>query len=288
MLIISKNISEKIDTELVEAIDSIRLIADEYHIPFFLVGAKARDIFFSLLFGIASRRATLDVDLGIKVNTWDEVAVLTESMTASSHFVKVSERISRYRHRNGTLIDIVPFGPVERPIGKVKWPASDAVMTTTGFDEAYLSAVTVRIRNSPPLDITVCTPPSMVILKLIAWDEKYPERTRDAQDIYFIMQQYIEAGNDARLYAEDSDLLEEEQFDYAKTSPRLLGRDLATIANSETLTLVLSLLERELQRQADSSLVADMVRGEYAANEAFQTALNLLNELKRGIMERRK
>jgi predicted nucleotidyltransferase len=247
---------------LVAAIGGIKKIADARGIQFFLVGASARDLFFSLLFNIRSSRATMDVDLGIQVGSWEEVLSIIGDMEAAGLFTKVPEKMSRYRHMNGTLIDIVPFGSLERPAGKVRWPADDAVMTTTGFDEAFDYAVVLRINNSPIMDVKICTPPAMVILKLIAWDEKYPERTRDAQDIYFITQKYIDAGNEVRLYNEDKDLIEEDGYDYELSSPRLLGRDIGALAHAETYALVMAILDREIMAEADSRLIADMIQGE--------------------------
>jgi predicted nucleotidyltransferase len=138
------------------------------------------------------------------------------------------------------------------------------------------------------VDIKVCTPPAMTILKLIAWDEKYPERTRDAQDIYFIMQKYIEAGNEVRLYGEDRDLIDEDDYDYELSSPRMLGRDIAVLAHAETLALVMRILDREIAAEAESRLVVDMLKGKLRYQEDFSTALKFLSELKRGIIERRK
>ena len=282
-----KDISAKINPEIVEALACIKNVADQLDIPFFLVGAKARDLFFSLLFDIPTGRATFDIDLGVKMNSWDEAAKLVEGITATPYFTHVHKIQSRFRHTNGTLIDIVPFGPLENPSGKVQWPSEDAVMTTIGFEEAYKYSQTVRLSITPPLDVNICTPPAMVMLKLIAWNEKYPERSKDAQDIEFILKQYIDAGNDSRLHGEDSDLLEE-GFDYENASARILGRDITKIATDETLSMLLKILERETSSKSDFRLITDMLKNSGLFKDRFEPARNLLLQLKLGITERRK
>jgi predicted nucleotidyltransferase len=278
------DISTKIDPAIVEVLSCIKDIADKLGIPFFLVGAKARDLFFSLLFDIQTTRATLDIDLGIKVNSWDEVSKLINGILSTSLFSPVNNIKSRFKHNNGTLIDIVPFGMLEKPIGKIQWPTEDAIMTTNGFEEAYEYSQIIRIRTSPILDIRVCTPPAMVMLKLIAWNEKYPERAKDAQDIEFILKQYIDAGNDSRLHGEDKDLLVE-GFDYEKASARILGRDIAKIATAETISVLLEILERETNSKSEFRLITDMLKGRGSFEDLFATTLSLLRELQTGISE---
>jgi len=127
----------------------------------------------------------------------------------------------------------------------------------------------------------------MLMLKLIAWNEKYPERPKDAQDIEFILKQYIDAGNDSRLHGEDSDLLEE-GFDYENASARILGRDIAKIATDETLSMLLEILDREASSKSDFRLITDMLKNSGLFKDRFEPARNLLLQLKLGITERRK
>lgn len=159
-------------------------------------------------------------------------------------------------------------------------------MTTIGFAEAFKYSLSVCLINDPPLDVRICTPPAMVMLKLIAWDEKYPEREKDAQDIEFIASHYIDAGNDSRLDEEDTDLREEEHFDYEMASARILGRDIAKIAGAETLSLLLTILERETKEDSNFRLVTDMNRNSNLFEERFEQNRSILLQLKLGRTDR--
>lgn len=118
-MITYKDISNRIEPVIIAVLALIKDIADRLGIPFFLVGAKARDLFFSELFDIKTVRASLDIDIGIRVNSWDEVSGLIEGMVSTGQFEPVNKVRSRLRHTNKTLVDIVPFGTIESPSGKV-------------------------------------------------------------------------------------------------------------------------------------------------------------------------
>jgi predicted nucleotidyltransferase len=126
------------------------------------------------------------------------------------------------------------------------------------------------------------------MLKLIAWNEKYPERAKDAQDIRYIMQHYIDAGNADRLDSEDSDLRKEKDFDYEKASARILGRDIAKIAIDEAVSLLLEILKRETDSNLEFHLITDMLREGGLFEDYFEPTRTLLLQLKLGITEHRK
>jgi predicted nucleotidyltransferase len=285
-MIISEDISSKIEPSVGDVLGLIKEVADQASIPFFLIGAKARDLFFSAIFDIPTKRASLDLDIAIKVKTWEEVAKLVELLLATGQIKQHPKLQFRFTHDNGTLFDIVPFGDIERPTGKVQWPSDDAIMTTIGFEEAFDCSMNVQIKKEPRLEIRICTPPSLVILKLISWNEKYPERAKDAQDVDYIMRLYIEAGNDERLYAADSDISKEEGYDYNLASARLLGRDISKIGGARSLPLVTEILERETAENSEFKLITDMNRGETFSADRFEQTRALVTELLRGIKER--
>ncbi len=285
MATISKDVSGKIEKPIVDALAMISEISSNLELPFFLIGAKARDIFFSALFDIPTHRATLDVDIGIKAKSWEDAKRLVDDLTATGEFVRVKGLQFRLKHTNGVVVDVIPFGELESPQGKIQWPDDDAVMTTTGFDEAFEYSMHVRIRTDLPLDVRICSPPAMVVLKLIAWEEKYPERADDAVDIKYILENYLEADNDKRLYGEDSDLHDEKDFDYGRASARILGRDVAKIVTPVTMATILEILDRETNEKSDFRLIIDMMRGN-SREGSFEETLSLLNQLKQGIIDR--
>lgn len=282
---ISNDISNKISKPIVDVLVQIKEIAESLRIPFFLVGASARDMFFSALFDVKTRRASLDVDIGIMVSSWEEVTRLIDALVATAQFAPINQLRSKLRHQNQTLVDIVPFGTLESPSGKVQWPGSNAMMSTMGFEDAFKYSIAVQIKKDPVVVVRISTPPALAMLKLIAWDEKYPERAKDAQDILYILESYIDAGNDGRLDDEDADLREEEDFDYSMASARIVGRDIARIASADTMSAVLEIVERETDTTSDFKLLTDMTRGGAYDEDRFEQNLRLLQQLRLGLTE---
>jgi predicted nucleotidyltransferase len=68
MTIISHNLTDKIDEKTVALLSEIDIIARDLKLAFFIVGATARDILLQHDHGIHTRRATLDVDIGVFVS----------------------------------------------------------------------------------------------------------------------------------------------------------------------------------------------------------------------------
>ncbi|MBW2653158.1 MAG: hypothetical protein JRC57_08775, partial [Deltaproteobacteria bacterium] len=87
------------------------------------------------------------------------------------------------------------------------------------------------------------------------------------------------------LYNEERDLVGED-FDYTRASARLLGRDIATIANPKTTETVLEILNRETGEQDRYRLVEDMLRSGSPFNDDFDEKLQLLEELKSGFLDK--
>jgi predicted nucleotidyltransferase len=154
-----------------------------------------------------------------------------------------------------------------------------------GFEEAYEYSITFRLSSDPELDIKSASLPGLAIMKLISWNEKYPNRKRDAEDLLFIMNKYEEAGNTERLYEEDLPLLQEEGFDTTLAGTRLLGRDMAKIADPKTFLIVKEILDDETKEMSQYKLISDMMREAGISDARFDGILVLLTKLREGFVE---
>ena len=111
------DLSGKIDQQTVDALLAVKKEADTSGIPFFIVGAAARDIILKHCYGIEPKRMTTDVDIGVSVASWEQFNQLTDSLMASGQFSATSER-QRFSF-DKLLIDIVPFGPLADEHGRI-------------------------------------------------------------------------------------------------------------------------------------------------------------------------
>jgi predicted nucleotidyltransferase len=278
------NLSGKIEKPTVDTLYLLKGIADSFGIPFFVVGAFARDLILKHRYGIEPRRMTTDIDLGVEVTSWEQFKKLKESLIATGQFSLTSEK--QRLHCGTILIDILPFGPITDEDKKISWPPEhEIIMSMVGFEEAYEYSITVRLSSDPELDIKLASLPGLAIMKLISWKEKYPDRKRDAEDLLLIMNKYEEAGNSERLYGEELPLLLEEGFDTQMAGTRLLGRDMAKMSDPQTLRNIISILDAETGDQIHYRLVRDMIRETGRPETKFDEILRQLEKLRQGILE---
>lgn len=279
------NISGKIDKQTIEALTMVKGIADSLNIPFFMVGASARDFILEHCYGIKPRRMTRDIDLGVEVASWEQFNQLKDSLIATGKFTHDKKEQQRF-HCDSIIVDIVPFGSITDENKKISWPPEHEIfMSMFGFKEAYEHAVLVRLSTEPPLDIKIPTLPGLALMKIISWNDRPSERQRDADDLLFIMHKYEDAGNRERLFDEEQSMLMEEEFNTQLAGIRLLGRDMARISDLETLKVVTEILENETGEQSQYKLITDMIRGALMFHERFEEILQQVEKLKQGIVE---
>lgn len=281
---ISYNLSGRIDPVLVDILSLVNQEAASRGMLFFVVGATARDILLNHCHAIRSRRATRDLDIGVEVAGWDEFRQLSEALIATGRFTADKEP---YRLLYGRFpVDIVPYGGVSPDKQTISWPPDhQVVMSIMGFQEAYDYGITVRLNEDPALDVKVPTIPGMVMMKLISWHDRYPERPKDAEDLLFLLEHYAEAGNEDRLFDNEVDLLQAERFDLTFAGIRLLGRDLASMTTVATGEVIKSILDIETDEQQRFRLIQDMARGAHF-HDRSDNCLAKLKKLHEGFMER--
>lgn len=278
------DLSGKIDQQTVTTLSIVKKVADALHIPFFIVGASARDFILKHCYGIESRRMTMDIDIGVEVASWEQFNKLTESLLSTP---KISSVTKPQKFRcDSNFFDIIPFGKITDKNRRTSWPPEHEIfMNMLGFKEAYENSITVRLSSSPELDIKLPTLPGLVLMKIISWKDKYPERKNDAEDLLLIIREYGRAGNFDRLFDKEQELLEEENFDVINAGIRLLGRDMAKIADQNTLSAVRNILDGETEERSQFKLVTDMITGTPTFLDKFDDILFQVKKLRQGLVE---
>jgi predicted nucleotidyltransferase len=233
------------------------------------------------VFGIDARRATHDVDFAIALANWDQFQALKSALVATGDFAPATDKVHllHYKpaeHGNAFPLDLIPFGGVERAAHQIAWPPDmDVVMNVTGYAEALASALDVDTGNG--LVIRVVSIPSLAALKLLAWDERGLQDNKDAQDLFFLLKHYHEAGNTDRLWDEAYGLLEACAFDPALAGAALLGQDIRIVLLEGSLHALLAILADTRKRDR---LVVHMTR--FAGLES-DTADKLLVQFELGL-----
>lgn len=244
---ISLDLSGKTDKVAVSALRRIHQITSSMNIPFFVVGATARDILLEVHCGIESKRATVDIDVAVFIENWDQLNHLKDELIGATDFAPTKD-IQRLLYKKRLPVDIVPFGGVAEKGDLLEWPPDGSIkMSVTGFRECFQHTFLVRISDKPKLRVKVVSLAGLTILKLISWTDNSARRQKDASDLVFIIRNYLDAGNLDRLFEEAPDIVDSGDYDYEAGAARLLGRDISKIAFASTTDKLIEILKRESQ-----------------------------------------
>lgn len=280
----STDLSGKTKEENLDALSIINDVSSEFGIPFFIIGATARDIILHG-HGIATTRATVDVDLGVMVSNWEEYQKLKGGLIKTGVFIETHE-YHRLIFNSVTPIDMIPFGPISESNDSISWPPdNEPTLSIIGFKEVYDNSQFATLRSKPMLKVRIAGLAGLAILKLISWDERYPERRKDAQDLLLMMREYLDAGNVDRSMNEELGQTDED-FDFYHASARLLGQDMASICNPDTLRVVRNIIMKETDESGSIHLLSDMMGSGQLLGIDLDRILALLTELRTGLLGR--
>jgi len=199
-----------VDPSVVRVLRVLDPIAREVDCAYFVAGATARDLVLVNLHDLRPGRATVDIDFGIAVESWEQFASLKERLIGTGEFVasRAQQRMIYADRTTGssTPVDLIPFGGVASA-GSIAWPPNrDIVLNVAGFEEALDPSVLIEIEKG--LTARVASTAGLTLLKLTAWADRGRETNKDAADIYRLLTTYADAGNIDRLYDRELDLLE--------------------------------------------------------------------------------
>jgi predicted nucleotidyltransferase len=282
----SLDLSGKLDKVAVSALHKIYQISSSMNIPFFIVGATARDILLDVHYGIASKRATVDIDIAVFIENWEQFNHLKDELIGIKQFTPTRD-IHRLLFQKRLPVDIVPFGGVAKKDDLVEWPPDGSIkMRVTGFRECFQHAIQVKISDKPKLTVRVVSLAGLAILKLVSWDDNSARRQKDASDLVFIIRNYLDAGNLERLFEEAPDIVDSGEYDYEAGSARLLGRDISKIAYTSTINKLIEILKRESQGKRGHGIAMDVLQqGGRFADESYEKISAYFDALLKGLTD---
>lgn len=255
--ILSKELS---NPELKDILQALNTFFQSKKIDFYIVGATARDILLTNLYGLIPERKTMDIDIAIAISNWEEFEIIERELPQREYFEKDSYQKQRFIYKGFYAIDVIPFGKIAQKDGNIYWPPDGVIaMSVSGFPEIAAATISVSVDNE--FDIKVSSLSGFFLLKLMAWKDRHLYSAKDAYDIALILEYYIEI-NQQRAYEEHYDLYEAEPFDQIEASGRLIARDIKVLigANKATMTHLIEILSREIELSQESPLVNQLVK----------------------------
>lgn len=268
-----KELSIPYFNEVFTIIDTTLLNLD---IPYYLVGVNA--VALELLkSGIKPSRGTKDIDFAIMISSFIEFEkVLVELEKAG--FNKVKAPWTLYHQGYKIAIDLLPFGQIEENDTE-NFNERQIDLHVLGFKEVMKHAVEIpieeKIAQIPPLH-------GMIILKLIAWNDRPEERDNDLKDILLIIKEYFDLNSD-EIFEFYFDTFPDE-FDKNIVASRVLGRKAAKIiqASEKVKNRVLEVLQNNTSNLNESPIAERWAREN---DWTIEYAVNILEQFKLGILE---
>lgn len=246
--------SETIDNPLL--IDLLRQLNHTFSrigSDFFVIGATARDIILRVLANTSARRKTKDLDIAIAVTGWDKYNEICQALIADG-FEKSTHQAQRF-YFGDYEVDIVPYGAVAKADDNIYWPPEETIaMSVKGFDEVLSEAITVSIDNE--FEIRIASLHGLFLLKLNAWLDRNIGTNKDAEDMWYIVDNYYLANEGRGVHPEVYEL---DGFDLIVGGAYWMAHDIADLLSQEQIAYYADVIRKEIEREEDSRLVVQIL-----------------------------
>lgn len=249
----------------------------KHAVPYCLIGASA--IALELLKSdIKPSRGTKDIDFAIMLSSIKEYETIGKALEEKG-FRKAKAPWTYLYEKDDVVIDLLPFGQIQENDTE-DFNRRNSDLHIIGFEEVLEKPSRIPIEEKwvdiPPL-------PGMVLLKLIAWNDRPEERENDLADILKIIEHYYDIEFD-RIVEEHFDMLDTDELDERTVAAEVLGREARVYLNKSDLLkeTIYKLLQENLTEVKLSSLVKHWAR---QSGEEVEYTSGLLKAFQRGILK---
>jgi predicted nucleotidyltransferase len=174
-------------------------------VNFYLIGAVAKDMWMSGVHDVILGRVTNDLDIAVFVENADQYEILKTELINTGRFSALKPSRYTFLFDGHTQIDMLPFGGLN--IDGFNLSHSIALTAIpNGFAEVFEKGTAqIEIQGQ---NFAVSTLPGIVLLKLIAYDDRPENRYKDLKDIANIVEHYDRIMDEVLFEENYVDLLE--------------------------------------------------------------------------------
>lgn len=254
-----------------------------FGIDFYLVGAVARDVWMSGIHRIAPRRTTGDIDFAVFINEKGTYESLKNYLIETEGFHSIKGNDFVFIWQGKIEVDLLPFGAIEDEDGRVTTGGIGLTnISLQGLTEVYEEGL-LQLDLEGKHQFKCCTLPGIVLLKMIAWDDRPEIRRDDIKDISDILNHFFSM-YDNEIWEHHNDLFEDEDADLKHIAARVMGREMNKIAkrNEKVFNRISGILEANTNDMPNSRMAAIMI--EYFDN-TMEESVALLLQLQQGFTE---
>lgn len=130
--------------------------------------------------------------------------------------------------------------------------------------------ITLRISQNPEVSVKVCSLESLFVTKLLTWYEMYPNRPKDALDLFELMENYKATQKEERYFEDEIfDKMQSTIFDELMIGCFMMGVDIAQQFPAELVLNIISIIEENVKEGKESDLIT-IIASENRLND-FET-----------------
>lgn len=253
----SKNIEHPL---LKPVLEELIPVFERREITFYIIGAIARDIILDLN-NEKSKRVTMDLDIAIAIDHWEDFENLTADILTLPNFTKDPKQQQRFLYKEKFQVDIVPYGGIKDQNDNIFWPPDKSfAMSVVGFEEAEQNLMTIELDEELTFDIVSLE--GVFLLKLFAWKDRADQYSKDAEDIGFLLNNYFNINRDTSYDKTYNKVYDLDDFTELKAGAIILGIKLnEMLAESPAVKKkVKTLLEEEMLKEEESQLFSQIIQ----------------------------
>ncbi len=252
----------------------------KFQVDFYLVGAVARDVWMTAIHEIPPSRITRDIDFAVLIADKGTYENLKRYLIEIEHFQPSKGNNFVLLWQGRMQVDLLPFGNIEDDNAKVSLEGTGLTsLNMPGFREIYDSGLP-EVELEGEHRFKFCTLPGIVILKLIAWEDRPEIRGGDIKDIMTILSHFFEMYTD-EIYKHHSDLFGNDDFTLYLIASRVMGREMKKIAirNKKLYSRLSNLLDKNTMDVNTSEIAKIMAN---LTNTTVEESLRPLLEIRQG------
>ncbi|MGC4233246.1 MAG: nucleotidyl transferase AbiEii/AbiGii toxin family protein [Niabella sp.] len=251
--------SEIRESELKEVFSALEDTFNASGVDFYIIGAIARDVWYAR--GQKTFRGTKDVDFAILVGSYAAYDAVREYLEQHHGFKNSKENAFVVISPTGIQVDILPFGEIAIDDSITLQSEGLSSIKIDGLDEVHQSG-TERVELMTGHSFKIATLPSIVLLKLIAFDDRPERRAKDPRDIANIISHYFDLQadfiyeNHTDQFADDNDPRSLEEI-----AATVIGKEIREIAkaNQKLHERLCTILDSHIEQAERSPFIRNMV-----------------------------
>ena len=270
----------RLDPQLSEMIAALERGLKKFDIDFYLVGAVARDLWMSAIHDIPPSRITRDFDFAVFINDQGTYENLQKYLIDIESFSPYKGNAYVLVWKNSIQVDLLPFGEIEDKNGSVNVEGSGLTsINLPGFKEVYDDGLP-EVEIEEIHKFKFCTLPGIVILKLLAWQDRPEIREGDIKDVSNVLKHFFNM-YDEEIYEKHNDLFDDDNLDLHLIAATVMGREMCKICKRSDILYnrIKDLLEFKSENINMAKIMAEFY------DNTIEDNLAILKQIKIGYLE---